>query len=152
MAFDFRLQKLLDYRESQKSLAQEELSRRQRELLEIEEELKSLEYKSEELLEFHRERQVQKIDLFALMAIESYRTFLQERCRCKKQELEQGQEQVEKQRQHVVESWKGCQVLEKLKEKDLGRYTREENVKEQRFNDEISLYSYLRKEKEGQPL
>ncbi|MDO9536588.1 MAG: flagellar export protein FliJ [Bacillota bacterium] len=147
MAFDFKLQKLLDYRDSQKSLAQEELSRRQRELLEIEEELKRLEHKSEQLLEFHRGRQVEKIDVFALMSIESYRTFLQERFRCKKQELGQSQEQVEKQRQHVVESWKGCQVLEKLKEKDLGRYTREENAKEQRFNDEISLYGYLRKEK-----
>ena len=146
MAFDFKLQKLLDYRDSQKSLAQEELSRKQRELLEIEEELKRLENKSEELIDFRRERQVEKIDVFSLMAIESYRTFLQERFRCKKQELVQSQEQVEKQRQHVVESWKGCQVLEKLKEKELGRYIREENVKEQRSSDEISLYGYLRKD------
>ncbi len=148
MAFQFRLQKLLDYREDEKKLAQEELARRQRELLEIQEELEKLQKEEQRLLEFHRGRQLKKLDVFTLTAIESYRLFLQERFRSKQQELYQSQEQVEEQRKLVVESWKSCQVLEKLKEKSLNTYLREEKSREQRLNDEVSLYGYLRKEGE----
>ncbi len=149
MAFQFRLQKLLDYREDQKNLAQEELARRQRELLKIQEELERLQSEEQRVLEFCREQQLQKIDVFTFSAAESYRLFLQECFRSKQQELLQNQEQVEEQRKTVVESWRGCQVLEKLKEKNLQAYIQEENSKEQKFNDEISLYGYLRKKENG---
>ena len=79
-----------------------------------------------------------------MTALESYRFFLQERLRSKQQELLQSQEQVEEQRKVVVESWKNCQVLEKLKEKSLNTFLQEEKSREQRFIDEISLYGYIR--------
>ncbi len=148
MAFQFRLQKLLDYREDQKNLAQEELARRQRELLKIQEELDRLQKKEQRVLEFHRGHQLQKLDVFTLTAAESYRLFLQERFRSKQQELLQIREQVEEQRNTVVESWRSCQVLEKLREKSLNVYIQEEKIREQQLNDEISLYGYLRKERE----
>ena len=151
MAFQFRLQKLLDYREDEKDTAAEELGRRQRELLEIKKELERLQQDEQRVMELSRgqQEQEQKLNLFALRAVESYRVFLQERFRCKQQELCRSENQVEQQRQEVVENWRRCQVLEKLKEKDLSGYNKEELKREQLLNDEISLYSYIRAPKGG---
>ncbi len=149
MAFQFKLQKLLDYREDEKNAAAEELGRRQRELLEIEKELERLRRDEQRVMELGRGQQEQKLNLFALRAVESYRVFLQERFRCKQQELCRSEDQVEEQRREVVENWRRCRVLEKLKEKGLSGYQREELKREQLFNDEISLYSYLKKPKGG---
>ena len=144
MPFQFRLQKLLDYREDKKKLAQEELARRQRELLKIQEEIEKLQKEEQRVLAFHREQQSERLDVLTLTALESYRFFLQERLRSKQQELLQSREQVEEQRKVVVESWKNCRVLEKLKEKSLNAFLQEEKSREQRFIDEISLYGYIR--------
>ena len=57
------------------------------------------------------------------------------------------EEKVEEKRLAVVERWKDCQILEKLKENALDDFNQEERVREQYLNDEISLYGYLRKEK-----
>ena len=149
MAFQFRLQKLLDYREEEKNLAAEELGRRQRELMEIKEELERLQQDEQRLMEHYRGQQGLTINLFALRAVESYRAFLQERLRCKQQELCQCKDKVEQQRQQVVENWKRCQVLEKLREKEQDGYNREENKREQLLNDEISLYSYVKRKRKG---
>jgi flagellar FliJ protein len=146
VAFKFRLQKLLEYREEEKKMAQEELARRQRELLEIEAELEKLRREELRTLELRRAEQSKKLDIFTLTAIESYHLFLQERLRSKQQELLQSREQVEEQRQAVVESWKKCEMLERLKEKRREGYLQEEKSREQRLNDEISLYTYFRKE------
>ena len=142
--FQFRLQKLLDYREDKKKLAQEELARRQRELLKIQEEIEKLQKEEQRVLNFYHEHQSERLDVLTLTALESYRFFLQERLRSKQQELLQSREQVEEQRKVVVESWKNCQVLEKLKEKSLNTFLQEEKSREQRFIDEISLYGYIR--------
>jgi flagellar FliJ protein len=142
--FQFRLQKLLDYREDKKKLAQEELARRQRELLKIQDEIEKLQKEEQRVLAFHHEHQSEKLDVLTLTALESYRFFLQERLRSKQQELLQSREQVEEQRKVVVESWKNCRVLEKLKEKSLNAFLQEEKSREQRFIDEISLYGYIR--------
>lgn len=144
MPFQFRLQKLLDYREDKKKLAQEELARRQRELLKIQEEIEKLQKEEQRVLAFHREQQSERLDVLTLTALESYRFFLQERLRSKQQELLQSREQVEEQRKVVVESWKNCQVLEKLKEKSFNAFLQEEKSREQRFIDEVSLYGYIR--------
>ena len=144
MPFQFRLQKLLDYREDKKKLAQEELARRQRELLKIQDEIEKLQKEEQRVLAFHREQQSERLDVLTLTALESYRFFLQERLRSKQQELLQSREQVEEQRKVVVESWKNCQVLEKLKEKSFNAFLQEEKSREQRFIDEVSLYGYIR--------
>lgn len=146
MAFKFRLQKLLDYQEEEKKKAQEELARRQRELLEIQEELEKLRLEEQRTLEYFRAEQREKLDVFTLTAIESYRLFLQERLRRTQQELMQSRKLVEEQRQVLVEIWKKCEMLERLKEKNLESYLLEEKSREQRLNDEISLYGFLRKE------
>ena len=145
MNFEFRLQRVLNYREDQKRLAEEELSRRQRELDLLQEELDALLQKELKLLNLCRERLAKAVDIQLLGNIESYRIVLQGRVESKRQELQEYCGRVEEQRQVVIDSWRSCQVLEKLKEKNLMDYRQEEKMREQRFNDEISLQQYLSK-------
>jgi len=146
VAFKFRLQKLLDFQEEEKKKAQEELARRQRQLFKIQEELEKLSLEEQRTLEFCRAEQKKKLDVFTLTAIESYRLFLQERLHSKQQELLQSRDLVEEQRRVLVEIWKKCEMLERLKKKNIENYLLEEKSREQRLNDEISLYGFLRKE------
>ena len=145
MAFEFRLQKVLKYRKDQKKLAREELSHRQRELDVLREELNNLWQKEQKLLKFYRRRQTKAVDVHLLRNIESYRSRLQDCADRKQQEYQESLGKVEEQRQVVVDFWKSCQVLERLKEKSLTCYQQEEKLKEQRFHDELSLRQYLRK-------
>lgn len=141
MAFNFRLQKLLDYREEQKKMAQEDLARKQQQLKEIEGQLDELKKEEEELHSFHRE-QLQKTDLFTLFSVENYRQLLDGEFYQRHQELNSTSKDVEKQRDVVVEFWQSCEILNKLKEKSYQNYLEEEKVKERYLNDEIALFNY----------
>jgi flagellar FliJ protein len=147
MAFNFRLQKVLEYREKQKKLAQEALVLSQIELQTILDELARLEHEEEKLLQYERDNQLQALETLTLFSIENYRHFLQDNYQNGLQALERQEEKVEKKRLAVVERWKDCRVLEKLKENAHEEFKQEEKIREQYLNDEISLYGYLRKEK-----
>ncbi|NLJ57153.1 MAG: flagellar export protein FliJ [Firmicutes bacterium] len=144
MAFEFRLKKVLKYRQDQKELAKEELSNRRRELDLLQDELQGLHGKGQALLNFYRERQAKAIDVRLLRNIENYRSHLQECTERKQQECRQSSSKVEEQRQVVLGFWKNCQVLKKLQEKSFMDYQQEEKQKEQYFHDELSLRLYLR--------
>lgn len=147
MAFGFRLQKVLEYREKQKKLAQEELAVSQMELQAIQDELARLESEEEKLLHFQRSKQRRELEPVTLFSIDNYRFFLQESYQHNLQALEKQEKKVEEKRLAVVECWRSCQILEKLKENAACKFYQEEKIREQHLNDEISLYGYLRKER-----
>lgn len=147
MAFGFRLQKVLEYREQKKKMAQEELSLSQLELLAIQRELTRLEQEEQRLLKFQQNNQHQQLDPLTLFSIDSYRLFLQQCYKTGLQVLEKQEKEVEKKRHAVVERWKECKIIGKLKENALNDYFEKEKISEQHFNDEISLYGYIRKER-----
>lgn len=147
MAFGFRLQKVLEYREKQKKLAQEELAVSQMELQAIQDELARLEREEEKLLLFQRSKQRRELEPLTLFYIDNYRFFLQESYQHNLQALEKQEKKVEEKRLAVVECWRSCQVLEKLKENAANKFYQNEKIREQHLNDEISLYGYLRKER-----
>ena len=147
MAFDFRLQKVLEYRENQKKMAQEELVISQLELQAIQNELLRIENEEEDLLRFQQENQQESLDPLTLFSIDSYRLFLQKSYQSNLRAFEKQEIEVEKRRTKVVERWRECKVMGKLKENALNDYFQEEKTLEQRHNDEISLYNYIRKGK-----
>ncbi|MGI5882237.1 MAG: flagellar export protein FliJ [Dethiobacteria bacterium] len=147
MVFKFRLQKVLEYREKQKKLAQEALVLSRLELREIEDELARLEQEEDKLFQFERDNQGLALEPLTLFSIENYRHYLQENYQNGLQARAEQEKKVEKKRFAVVERWKDCQILEKLKENAHDDFRQEEKVREQYLNDEISLYGYLRKEK-----
>lgn len=144
MGFEFRLQKVLEDRNAKKTQAQEELAQRQCKQEAVRQELAQLKGREEQLLEMKREFQQHKMDVFGLLALERYQLLLQDSHQHKQVELSKCQEKVSQQREEVVERWRNCQVLEKVKEKAFYSYMHDEKIREQRLNDEITLYSYMR--------
>lgn len=149
MVFEFRLQKLLEYRENQKKLAQEELARRQREVLAVQQELIKLQGEEERLLESYRTRQGGELNILSLIEMENYRCFLQRCHRERMEELQKAEKELEQQRGVVMEAWRSCQVLTVLREKKEQLHREEEKINEQRLNDELGLNSFMRREKGG---
>jgi len=147
MAFEFRLQKVLDYREKQKKMAQEELVLSQIELQTIQGELVRLEHEEEKLFQFQRNSQHENLDALTLFSIDNYRLFLQESYEHGLQALAKQEKEVENRRCEVVERWRDYKIMGKLKENALNDYAMFEKVQERNSNDEISLYNYLRKDK-----
>jgi flagellar FliJ protein len=147
MAFEFRLQKVLDYREKQKKMAQEELVLSQIELQTIQGELVRLEDEEEKLFQFQRNSQDQNIDALTLFSIDNYRLFLQESYESGLQALEKQEKVVDERRNEVVERWREFKIMGKLKENALNDHFLAEKVQEQHHNDEISLYNYLRRDR-----
>ncbi|GEM_PF-6569321 len=144
MSFNFRLQKLLEHREDQKKMAQEELARREQERMKVQSKLEKIETAQQRLLDFHRDQQAQGMDAFTLFSIDTYQSRLEQDYHTVRQKLHQSKNKVEKQREVVVEHWRQCRVLEKLKEKAWQEYIEEERLKEDRINDELALYCHMR--------
>ena len=147
MGFDFRLQKVLEYREKQKVMAQEELFLSQLELKAIQDELTRIEGEEEDLLRYQLENQRESLDALTLFSIDTYRLFLQRNYQKNLVAQAKQEEDVDEKRNKVVERWRECKIMGKLKENALCDYLQEEKVQEQHLNDEISLYNYLRQRK-----
>ena len=148
MAFEFRLQKVLEYREKLKVMAQEELFLSQLELKAIQDELARIEGEEEDLLRFQQENQRESLDALTLFSIDTYRLFLQKSYQKNLVAQEKQEEEVDEKRHKVVERWRECKIMGKLKENALNDYFLEEKILEQHVNDEISLYNYLRKDRD----
>ncbi len=149
MAFEFRLQKLLEYRESQKKLAQEELARRQRELLALQHELERLQGEEQQLLQKHRLAQEKELNVATLIFLENYRFYLQGNYRRCVEALQRSEAQLNRQRQAVLEAWRSCRVLKTLKEKAKAEYLEEQKIREQRLHDELGLNCFVRRNGEA---
>ncbi len=143
MAFKFRLQKLLQYRENQKKMEQEELACRQREVLSAQQELTRLQLEEQRLLEHHRTHQGGELNIPGLIAMENYGCYLQ---RCQREHMEglqKAEDKLEQQRSVVMESWRSCRVLSLLREKKQHDYREAEKISEQRLNDEQGINCYM---------
>ncbi len=146
MGFNFKLQKLLEYREDQKKMAQEKLARKQQEHESAQTELEQIQTAQQRLLKYHREQQeqAQGLDIYTLLYIDTYHNQLEKNYTHTSEKLHHSKKKMETQRKVVVEHWQKCRTLERLKEKALTDFIEEEKLREQRVNDELSLYSYLR--------
>lgn len=147
MAFEFRLQKLLAYRENKQKLAEEELARRQQELLAVRRELERLQQQEQQLLQNRFLGKDLKIP--ELILRDNYNLLLQENFRKCAAELQRSEERVKRQRRAVLDAWQSCRVLSVLREKAYGQYREEQKVKEQRLHDELGLNTFLKRDTIG---
>lgn len=89
-------------------------------------------------------RDEEKIDVFANMHLYFYRESLSEKIISQEEDVNDAANAVEHSRQAAVQARQERQTIEKLKEKHLQRYKREEEAREQKLVDEMALYSHFR--------
>lgn len=85
-----------------------------------------------------------KLDIFENMHLSFYLESLSEKITCQEKDVNYAANIVERSRKEAVRARQDRQVLEKLKEKHLQKYKREEESREQKVVDELALYSHLR--------
>lgn len=143
--FKFRLQKLLDMRLQREEESKRELKKAQNEKNIVADKLNNLE---------EHYKKYNKIDVKATV-IENkmkynYLNALSNNIGETKKELDVKKENV----RNKLEKVKVCQIerktVETLKEKSKEAFIKELNQKEQKTNDELALYGYIRKVKGGE--
>lgn len=81
------------------------------------------------------------------MHLSVYRESLSEKIVLQKEEVCRAAKAVEDSRSKAVQARQDRQVIEKIRDKHLCRHMREEEAREQKLIDEMSLYSHFRSSK-----
>lgn len=140
--FNFKLQKVLEFKETYEEKKKEEFSLELRNFYEQEKRLKEL--KDE------KERTINNPPKFKMIldyqGFYRYLDLLDKRIEKQTQVLNEAKERVERARQELIKATKDKNIIEKLREKAYEEFWEEQNKKEQRFNDDYALYLYLRGE------
>lgn len=84
------------------------------------------------------------VDLFEEMHLSFYRESLCEKIITQAEEVSKAAEALEDSRKKAVQARQERQVIEKIRDKHLYNYRREEEAREQRLVDEMALYSHIR--------
>lgn len=138
--FNFRLQKLLDLKYQKEEQSKIVFKKAQEEKLQVEEKLVSLKDNYKKYSETRRFGTVieQKITHNYLNALVS----------CIDEtnvELDKKRQALEQRRKELVEKQIERKTVETLKEKQKVKFELETKLVEQKFNDELALYGYIRK-------
>ncbi|MBS3942782.1 MAG: hypothetical protein KGZ32_00875 [Dethiobacter sp.] len=145
--FSFRLQRLLKYRCSQSEEDQKELVRRRWRLAEEASKTARLEaelgYAAEQ---WRKQSRAAELNLHLLELSSEYFRWVN-RSLGEQRELEfESSRLVEEQEETAYRSWRRRRVLELLQERARGEHGRQEKLKERRFLDEVTLYSFNRRD------
>lgn len=144
-SFDFRLQRLLGFRNIQEEEAKRELGVRHM-ALELERaRLSSLKQEEESVLDKWREQTQQAVELSTLKVTQEYSDLLENRMHRQAQECNKSKNRVEEQRRVARECWQKKRMLEILQDKARMEHRRQEQIRERNLIDEIVLNTYNRK-------
>ncbi len=144
-SFNFRLQRLLGYRNMQEEEAKRELGLRQMALDREKSRLSSLKREEEALLSKWRDQTKQDVELSNLKVTQEYSSLLENRLLRQAQECNNSKNRVDDQRRVARERWQEKRMIEILKDKARFEHQRQELVRERNLIDEIVLNTYNRK-------
>ncbi len=142
---NFRLQRLLGFRNIQEEEAKRELGVRHM-ALELETaRLSSLKQEEETVLDKWREQAQEDVELSNLKVTQEYSELLEERLNQQAKQCNKSKTRVEEQRRVARECWQKKRMLEILKDKAREEYKYQEQIRERNLIDEIVLNRYNRK-------
>jgi flagellar FliJ protein len=140
--FRFRLQKVLDYRENREKQLRRELSAAQQNLGRAEAELKTL---KEKLATTGRNVQRQPFDPEQRLITDRYLTRLARRIHEQEEVVSDRRDEVARTMTAVQNAIRDRKSLGLLREKSLAAFLRNLDLREQKQNDEYSLFGYHRR-------
>lgn len=135
--FHFRLQKLMDAKESEEKEKQRLFGEAQQLVIESEMELNSLEDALEQSIRERRTLQERKVSIAELMIHDKWKIHLQKKIREQQTIIRQRMEIAEDRREELVIVSQEKRVLEKLKEKRWADHEKQLNAEEQSFLDDL---------------
>lgn len=143
-AFNFRLQRVLHYKQQVEGQKKQELFH----LLKIFHEEEKVLHRLNELLlqklsEFET-KQEGDLDILELLFYSSYVARVNREIEEQQKKLVELSKRIEKKREEVIVASRERRVLEQLREKKYKEFLREEGRREQKFLDEIGNNAYVR--------
>lgn len=146
--FDFKLQKVLDYRENIEKVSKEEFSYKLSIFNKEKEDLKTL-LSKREIIKSKSYTEALKTSN-DLIVYQRYVDFLDTSIINKKALIEKAEKELEKARLNLIKSTKDKKIMEILKENAFEDYLDNENKLEQSKLDDIALRSYIDSLKGGE--
>lgn len=139
--FKFRLQKILEHRETLENIKKGEFSKAQAELnLEIEK-LEELENSKQSIFREKQEKSQTSTTMNELQKYNNYLIDLDRMMKLQAETIELVKEKVEKARKELIEATKDKKIIEKLRVRDYQEFLYEEKIKEEKANDQFVSYS-----------
>jgi flagellar FliJ protein len=144
MAFNFRLQPLLNLKEQKKEILQMELAQKTKYYMKLLGDLKVVkDQKNASMLKFDNDlkKGITSHELsFNLEVISFYNT--KEISHLKTISL--FEKEISQLKKKILDSHREVKIIQKLKERDMERYTAEESAQEQKQTDELTNLKYAR--------
>ncbi len=147
--FDFRLQRVLNFRQSVERQKKVELSLAQRLQLQEKEKLNHLQSQKEKEINTTPPQSdaPDKLDLHLLKVRNDYLTQLTEKIKEQSGRVMQAEKVVEKKREILLNARKDKKVLEILKDRYVSEYKKMKSQEESRLESEIALRMMVQKER-----
>ncbi len=148
-AFDFRLQRVLNFRQSVERQKKVELSLAQRLQLQEKEKLNHLQTQKEQEINTapNANDTLDRLDLHLLKVRNDYLTQLTEKIKEQSGRVVQAEKVVEKKREILLNARKDKKVLEILKDRYVNEYKKMKSQEESRLESEIALRMMVQKER-----
>ncbi len=144
-SYNFRLQRLLGFRNMQEEEAIRELGMRKMALEKETAKLSGLKKKEEYLLDWWQKQVEADIELPNLQVTQEYNRHLEGLLDRQAEQYRKKKTQVEEQREVAKQCWRKKRMLEILKSKASVEHLRQEKINEQKLIDELVINSYFRK-------
>lgn len=144
-AFNFRLQRLLGFRNMQEDEAIRELGLRRMALEEETVRLSGLKKEEEHLFLQWQKEVEESIQLTNLQITQEYSKHLEKLLDNQSAQCKKKKSQVDEQREVAKECWRRKKILEILKDKASHEHMQQEKINEQKIIDEMVVNTYLRK-------
>ncbi len=142
--FDFRLQRVLDYRKMLEEQKKYEFIQAQREVILQETKLVDLYTQENEEKLYLSQLKKGLINPISIRLMESYLAGILKRISYEKEVLNQLKEEMFRKKTEFVEARKKTRLLERLKEKRFEEHKYELEREERRFLDEVGMNGFIR--------
>ncbi|MCF7802841.1 MAG: flagellar export protein FliJ [Candidatus Marinimicrobia bacterium] len=144
----FRLQKVLKAKEIKKKVEQRKLAERQQDLETEELELKELKQTEQEFLSKLRQKRLKPTRGHEIRNDSAYQRQVQKYVEQQDKKVASAQQEVEEQRETLIDATQETEMLDKLKEQDYQKYLQRVNKHEQKRVDELSQFEPFRKDRD----
>ncbi len=139
MAYKFKLQSVLNYRQILEGQAQQQLAASLQQRLELQQQQVRVEERLEQTDRELRVKQQKGMDIAEMTLFEDQISHCQRQLELLRKQLHRLEKTIDEQRQELLQASMERQVMEKLRDKQKDEYLREEGRKERELLDEISL-------------
>jgi flagellar FliJ protein len=143
MKFQFSFQKVLDFKEKEKELAEQEFGQIKSRAMELQEQIEGLEQVKEQA--FNQYNEVHRKTVWEMMEFQQGIEYINRQMKRLEHQSQQVHQEVEQKQQMLIEKTQEAKMWNQWKSKSLKVFQKQMEQKEQAMFDEMAVIRYSRK-------